>query len=173
MRFKYVVSLLLISLLSFSLAQSESRPVIAETPPFSTMLGNWEGEGWSMMGPDQRVEFNQTEQIEAKAGGTVISVTGTGRDPETNEISFEAFATAAYNAEGNVVWTAYNGGNALALEPEFTDTTFIWGFDVEGGEVRYTITVEGDTWEQVGEFSPDGGETWFPNFGMTLTRVAD
>lgn len=59
----------------------------------------------------------------------------------------------------------------LSLEPEISDTTFVWGFEVEGGEVRYTITLGGDTWHEVGEFSPDGGKTWLPTLEMTLMRV--
>jgi hypothetical protein len=35
--------------------------------------------------------------------------------------------------------------------------------------VRYTSTVEGDTWTDAGEYSIDG-KTWYPFFGMTLKR---
>lgn len=59
----------------------------------------------------------------------------------------------------------------LSVELATTDTTFIWGFEVEGGEVRYTSIVEGDSWHEVGEFSPDGGKTWLPTLEMTLKRV--
>lgn len=171
MSFKHLTLALLLSLVGLGHAQSESKPAISEQLPFSTMLGTWRGEGWSMQGPDQRVEFKQTEKIAAKADGHVITVEGTGRDPETGEVSFEAFATAAYDGDGKVLWTAYNSGNVLNVELTTTDTTFSWGFDVEGGQVRYTSTVEGDTWHEEGEFSSDGGKTWFPTLEMTLTRV--
>ncbi len=32
------------------------------------------------------------------------------------------------------------------------------------------IRIEGDRWEEVGKYSPDG-ETWHEFFGMTLRRV--
>ncbi len=172
MRHIRLTLLLLSSLCCYALAQSETKPVIADTLPFSTMLGTWEGEGWSMMGPDKRATFKQTEHIEAKADGNVIAVEGTGRDPKTGDVSFEAFATAAIDHSGKVLWTAYNSGNILNVELKTTDTSFQWHFDVEGGQIRYTSQVEGDTWHETGEFSPDGGKTWVPTLEMTLKRTS-
>jgi hypothetical protein len=169
---RYSFSLLLVLILTCcAFAQEETLPVIAEQPLFSTLLGSWEGEGWSMQGPDQRVEFKQTEQIEAKADGHVVTIEGTGRDPESGDVSFEAYAVVAYDGEQKLIWTAYNNGNILTLEPTIADNSLTWGFPVEGGEIRYTITVEGNRWTEVGEFSSDAGSTWVQTFEMNLTKV--
>ena len=47
---------------------------------------------------------------------------------------------------------------------------FVWGFKVPQGEVRYVITIEGDTWTEKGAFSMDGS-TWYPTMEMQLKRV--
>jgi hypothetical protein len=37
--------------------------------------------------------------------------------------------------------------------------------------VRYTITLDGDRWNEVGEMSRDNGATWSRTLEMNLTRV--
>lgn len=154
-------------------ARQESRPGIASEPLFQTLLGTWEGEGWTMLGPDQRVEFDQVETIESKANGHVVVVEGLGNNKETGALAFQAFGIFSYNPMNEKYqFTAYQtNGYSVTVEPEITDDSFVWGFDTGQGLVRYTANITATTWSQIGEFSPDGGETWFQNFEINLTKL--
>jgi len=167
----YVTALLIGLGLAF--AQGEARAPIATEPLFDNLIGTWEGEGWTMLSPDQRVEFNQLETIEVKANGHVVVVEGLGSNKETGEAAFQAFGIFSYDlTEGKYQFTAYQtNGYSVTVEPEIMDERFIWGFDTGQGLVRYTADITATTWSQIGEFSPNGGENWFQNFEMTLTKV--
>ncbi len=57
------------------------------------MLGTWTGSGWMMLGPGQRAEFNQTETVQKKLEGTLITIDGDGRDKSNpDRIVHNAFA---------------------------------------------------------------------------------
>ena len=172
MPLRRLIPLVIVCLLAATAsAQGATQPKPTEIAPFSLMLGRWAGEGWTSTGPKKRISYRQTEVIAAKADGNVITVEGTGHDPKTKKVVFAAFATIAYNDQGKLRWTAYSGGNALSVAPKITDNTFIWGFAVEGGQVRYTITLTKMSWHEIGEFSPDGGKSWFPTLEMDLTKT--
>ncbi len=165
-------TLLTVVLAGFALAQ-DARAGIADEPLFVKLLGTWEGEGWTMLGPDRRVEFNQVETIEAKANGHVVVVEGLGDNKETGELAFQAFGIFSYDlANDRYQFTAYQtNGYSVTVEPEISDDRFVWGFDTGQGLVRYTADITETTWTQIGEFSPDGGTNWFPTFEMNLTKV--
>lgn len=170
-----VLSLLCIMSLAAVIAQEDVRPAIATEPLFQNLVGNWQGEGWSMLGPNQRVEFIQTESVETKANGHVVVVEGLGRDKETNVLAFQAFGIFSYNlVDENYNFTAHQtNGYAISVVPEIGDDHFQWGFDTGQGLVRYTATITDSTWSQIGEFSPDGGENWFQNFEMNLSKIEE
>ena len=155
------------------IAQEEAREAIATEPLFSKLIGSWEGEGWSMLGPNQRVEFEQIETIETKANGHVVVVEGLGSNKETGEVAFQAFGIFSYDlVNEKYQFTAYQtSGYSVTVEPELSDDQFIWGFNTGQGTIRYTADITETTWSQVGEFSPDGGTTWFQTFEMNLTKL--
>jgi len=159
--------------LAFGIAQEEAREAIATEPLFTKLIGEWEGEGWTMLGPNQRVEFDQTEIIESKANGHVVVVEGLGNNKETGELAFQAFGIFSYDlVNEKYQFTAYQTtGYSVTVEPELRDDQFVWGFDTGQGTVRYTADITETTWSQIGEFSPDGGTTWFPTFAMDLTKT--
>jgi len=156
----------------FTLAQEQTREAIATEPLFAKLIGEWEGEGWTMLGPKQRVEFDQIEIIEAKANGHVVVVEGLGSNKETGELAFQAFGIFSYDlVNEKYQFTAYQtSGYSVTVEPKLSDDQFIWGFDTGQGTVRYTADITETSWSQIGEFSPDGGTTWFPTFEMNLTK---
>ena len=166
---------IVITLLCFGLglSQEQARPAIATEPLFANLIGNWEGEGWTMLGPEQRVEFDQVEIIESKANGHVVVVEGLGNNKETGELAFQAFGIFSYDVVNQKYqFTAYQtNGYSITVEPELTDDSFVWGFDTGQGTIRYTANITDTTWSQIGEFSPDGGENWFQTFEMNLTKT--
>lgn len=167
------LTVLLFFVTGLSFAQEATRAPIATEPLFEKLIGEWEGEGWTMLGPNQRVEFNQVEIIESKANGHVVVVEGLGNNKETGELAFQAFGIFSYDlVNDKYQFTAYQtSGYSVTVEPEITDERFVWGFDTGQGLIRYTADITNTSWAQIGEFSPDGGGTWFPTFEMNLSKV--
>jgi len=64
-------------------------------------------------------------------------------------------------------------GYVTTATGEFLDDgSFRWGF-APGGPVRMRFTIRFDetSWNEVGEMSYDGGETWSQTLSMSLTRT--
>lgn len=160
-------------LLSSSLVHAEQRPSIATESLFQNMVGNWEGEGWTMLGPNQRVEFTQTESVTTKTNGHVVVVEGTGKNKETGEEAFQAYGIFNYDLANNKYqFTAYQmNGYSISVEPKIDDEHFVWEFDSGRGLIRYTANITKTNWSQIGEFSANGGKTWFKNFEMKLEKI--
>lgn len=170
---KQVFIIFIFILLGLSMAQPNTRAAISGEPLFQNLIGNWAGEGWTMLGPDNRVEFTQTEIIEAKANGHVVVVEGFGTNKETGVLTFQSFGLFSFDLINNKYqFTAYQtSGYSVSVEPELSDDGFRWGFDTGRGLVRFTAQITETNWSQIGEFSPDGGENWFQNFEMNLTKT--
>ena len=157
-----------------------AAPASAPMAPLAFLAGEWEGEGWMMFGPDQRHTFVQHESVEAKLGGDVLLIEGRGLASEdTSRVVHHALAVLAYDpAAERYLMRAFRAGGpggTQVVEAEATvrDGSLVWGFeDPRAGQIRYTVREdEAGRWQEVGEMSRDGGETWFQFFGMTLTRA--
>lgn len=123
----------------------------------ATMAGQWAGDAEVRMGPGPALKVAQTEDITWGASGTVLLIRGTGRDPGTNAISFEAVGTIWFDAETNRLrMRTFNNGRSIEPELEVRGDTIVWGFAVPGGRVRYTIALTADTWHEVGHFIAEG-----------------
>ena len=169
---KKIPILMLFFVLGIAFAQEGRAPIATETL-FAKLIGNWQGEGWTMLGPGQRAEFSQEEIISSKANGHVVVVEGLGTDKDSGELVFQAFGIFSYDlVNDQYQFTAYQtNGYSVVVEPDISDDQFIWGFDTPQGTIRYTADITENSWSQVGEFSPDGGNTWFQTFAMDLTKV--
>lgn len=137
------------------------------------MLGSWEGDGWQLGPGGQRIEARVTERAELRLGGAAVVVEGTGRAGErvvhsalgviTWDRPSESYRIRAFRADGHMIDTA-----VLLREGALE-----WGFDdPRAGRIRYTARIAGDTWEETGELSRDGGASWQPFMAMTLRRTA-
>jgi hypothetical protein len=131
------------------------------------------GEGWAQMGQGPKEEFTMSEVVEPKLQGSLLLVEGIGyaKTPERTLVH-NALGVVAYDpGTKKYRFSAFSLGRApLDVEPEIGANTFRWTFEPQTGvRVRYTSTVEGDTWTDAGEYSIDG-KTWYPFFGMTLKR---
>lgn len=135
------------------------------------MLGTWKGTGWMMLGPGKKAEFTQTEIVERRLDGSLITVEGDGRDAANPERHIHsAFATLYFLAIPHEYhFTAFSAGNRVDVIPVIGDKTFQWGFDAPYGKTRFTLDYTTGQWHETGEFSRDG-KTWTKNFEMTLTR---
>ncbi|MDB5233629.1 MAG: hypothetical protein JWR44_622 [Hymenobacter sp.] len=145
--------------------------------PLLFLEGQWKGQGWIMLGPGKRSEFNQTESVERRLEGGILTIEGRGTDlQDAKRVIHHAFATMAYDAPSSTYrMRAYkaDGSYIDALATVNANGSVSWGFDMpKMGKVRFTMELNAKgQWHETGEFSPDGTR-WFPNFEMTLDKVA-
>jgi hypothetical protein len=150
-------------------------PAIEAVAKAAFLEGDWAGEGWVQMGPGPREEFTQTETVTSMLDGAVLLIEGLGRskDGETTDKVHHALAVISFDPVGNhLVFSSYVAGRPrLDLVPEVVPNSFKWGFSPPGGgEIRYSIVVEGGVWHEIGEYSRDG-ESWSQFFEMHLTKL--
>ena len=180
------LAIVLVSTLAVAAPGPAATPPPAASPPAPSpkdrmaalqfLVGEWEGEAWSQMGPGPREIVQQHELVEWKVNGELLLIQGRGtqRDAATGaeRVVHEAMAVVAWDpgARQHVMWT-YRAGAAPTI-PQVTvgDKTVVWGFDTPRGKVRFTIRLdEQGRWVENGEYSADGAK-WTGFFGMTLTR---
>jgi hypothetical protein len=177
------LAVLFASLFATALAAQQGAPpppapgAAARMAPLAFLVGEWEGEAWIQMGPGRRDTVRQQERVEWKVGEEVLLIQGLGRTVEANtgepRTVHDALATIAWDPERqrHVMWTYVGGRGAGSPEVSVEPGRVVWGFESPGGRVRFTIQLdEQGRWVETGERSADGGRTWQPFFGMTLTR---
>jgi hypothetical protein len=125
--------------------------------PIAGLVGTWEGDASVRMGPGEPLKVLQSEDIVWGASQTVIMLRGTGRDPATKAIVFEAAATIWFDAETNRVrMRTHRDGRGVEPDLEIKPDTIVWAFPVPGGRIRYVIALTKDTWHETGDYIPDG-----------------
>lgn len=156
-----------------------------KSTPLAKFIGRWEGESSMAMpgGPGSAPQPQIAKVVETaqwKLGGTAVLVEGRGAmndpatgeervvhdalglmrfDPKSRSLRFLAFKANEPTVDAELQ-TLDNGDLRWAMEP------------APGRHVRFTITLTDDTWKEIGEFSPDGGQTWRQFLTMNLKRVA-
>jgi hypothetical protein len=153
-------------------------PVALAAPPemdaVSWLVGEWEGEGWTMTGPNERHEFRGTEKVESRLGGQVLVVEGRHFAKQAPErpvhsalalISFDGIRKQ-YRFQAHAT-----GRPALDATAKLEQGVFIWTMETPGGVIRYRIRrTENGEWHESGERSA-GPDRWFPFFEMKMKRV--
>ncbi len=175
---KIVTLLLMLCLLPMSLfAQTPASPTLAEMKKLDFLVGQWQGEGYFLLGPSQRKTFSQTENIQRKVDGTILHIEGLGKskDPGNEGTTIHnVFGIVSYDKDTKVYrWRVYRAdGSVIDTEAKVSGNTLVWGMRERGADIRFTITLnEKGQWIEIGEFSRDG-KTWQKFFEMTLRRVA-
>jgi hypothetical protein len=137
----------------------------------SQMVGTWRGSGWIQQRPG-REEFSGTEVIQKKLDGLAMLFDGKFVSPQ-GKVVHETLGVLTYDetAKNFKFSTFLANGISGVQDLKIVGGHYEWGFQVpKTGTVRYTITIDGDTWSEIGEFSRDG-KTWAKTFEMKLTRV--
>lgn len=171
---------------AFALGPAETR---AQAPPNASvnreamtklagLVGTWEGEASITMGPGGPRKVHQKEVVRSKLDGTVLYIEGTGTESGADgqpKVVFQALAVAAYDAQakGYKFHAFRDTGSSTVADAEVTADGMKWGFeDGRGGKIRYTITLKGDTWNEVGDYiAPGQPPRRF--FEMTVKRVPE
>lgn len=168
-----IIAVLFGVLLSNSLKAQNATTSQEKMKPLSGWAGQWKGEGWSMDQSRQQTEFTVEENIQWKLDGRVILAEGIGTNKSDGKIGFHALGTIYYNNEKKIyeIKSFVDDGNMTLATARFNDKgQFIWGFDVPGGKIQYTITLTETTWNEKGAFVMPSGQE-FPIMEMSLTRV--
>jgi hypothetical protein len=140
---------------------------------FSTMNGVWRGPAWTIVPGGKKLELTQTERAGPMLGGTLKVVEGRGYLPD-GSVGFNAFGVISYDVAAKKYtmrsWAQGRTG-------EFTITPTAEGFHWElpagpGAVIRYTATVKGDSFREVGERIVEG-QPPMRIFEMDLKRVGD
>jgi hypothetical protein len=145
----------------------------------SWMVGDWEGQGWTLSPTGERLTFRQTEAVETRLDGALLLIEGRGYAPAAEpgapeRLMFNAFAVVSFNdATRAYTFRSYAMGYANSFEAEVRDDgAFVWRIAPPGApRMRYIITQPSlGVWCEIGERSTDNGETWTQFFEMRLTK---
>lgn len=169
--------LLLIILYSTSHAFAQRPDVSArckeEMSKLSYFVGDWKGEA-SIRNQSGVTTITQTEHIEWKLDGLVLSIEGIGH--EQDKVTFHAMALVNFDVidqQFKLKSFVKEGFSTNAYFKLLEANKYEWGFDIPtGGKSRYTIALdlEKKTWHEIGEYSRDGSQ-WFQFIEMNLTKL--
>ena len=137
----------------------------------SFLVGTWTGDASAVVGPRGPVKVSQTEEVQAKLDGLILTVEGTGRNPSNGEVVFRAFATISYDDAGRVYrFRSYNDGRYLDTELTVLDKGFEWGYQAGPANVRFKMQVNDKAeWVEQGEVVMNGNPPR-RTFDMTVRR---
>jgi hypothetical protein len=152
----------------------EPTPALAPTmAKLGFMRGVWRGPAEGV-GPDRKpYKVTQTERMGPLLGGDIIAIEGRGyRDDGTT--GFNAFAVVSWNPQtSKYELRSYAQGMAGTFELELTTDGYIWTVPAgPAAVIRFTATVTGDRWREVGEYVTEGRPP-VKTFEMNLQRVGD
>jgi hypothetical protein len=163
-----------------ALAQPQSDPAVGREAmaKLFNLVGRWEGEATVHLGPGKSHKVRQTEHVQSKLGGNVLLIEGTGYEKSADGpeiVVFQALAVCAYDpiSKSYSFHAFRDNGMSKVCSAELTNTGLTWGFeDGRGGKIRYTISLAGDTWSELGEYIADGQPSR-KIFEMTVKRIAE
>ena len=122
------------------------------------LSGKRSGEALVTRGPGEPLKIQQTEDVQYRLDGLVLLVEGTGRDPQTGKVVFNALATIAWDeATNSYRFRAFNSGRYLDTELKVLDGGFEWGHEVGPAAVRNVMKLdEKGEWVETTEVSIGG-----------------
>ncbi len=122
-------------------------------------------------GPNDTVRVRQTEDVKSKLNGLLMVVEGTGRNPDTGEVMFNALAIITYDDTGGVYhFRSYNEGRYLDTELKVPGNGFEWGYKAGPAAVRFVMRLnEKGEWVETGDVSM-GTSPPRKTFEMTVRR---
>lgn len=156
-------------------AQATDTAAIAEQQQamkkLAWMHGVWRGPAISQSTQGEH-RVTQTERIGGMLDGTVTVMEGKGYNPD-GSVGFNALGVASYDPATKSYWLtswALGHNGKFALTP--TANGYVWEVPAGPMKMRYTATLAGDTWTEVGDYVTNGKP---PQrfFQMTLKRVGD
>ena len=162
---------LLMTLLAATATPPAPDPALEAMKQLPALEGRWEGEGWIRMGPGEPTKFVGEEIVESRLDRRVMLIEGRHFLPDRSQVVHHAFAVVTWDEEAKQYrfrsQVANRGGGDH--RGYMKDGAFVWENDSPSGLIRFVISVEGDTWHEVGHIRRN--DRWYPMFEMTLKRV--
>lgn len=164
-----------------ALAQSQTYPgpdtaaQRAAMDRLAPLAGRWQGEAQVFQPAEMNV--HQTEEVARALDGLLLVIDGTGHATaeHTGDPVFRAMAVISYNARSSQyeVRAYTHEGHATTARGEFLDDGSFRRSFAPGGpvQVRFTITVDENSWRELGELSMDNGASWQRTVALDLQRV--
>lgn len=91
------------------------------------LVGQWKGEATVATGPGGPRRLEQTEDVQFKLDGLVLLIEGTGRNPVSGAVEFNALATVSFDeASGEYRFRAHSGGNYVETTLTVRDRGLEW-----------------------------------------------
>ena len=135
------------------------------------MDGVWRGPAITRM-PNGEHRVTQTERIGTMLDGTIRVMEGKGFNPD-GSIGFNAFAILSFDpTRGAYTLHSHTGGRVGDFALEASAKGYVWTIPIGGAAIRYTASLEGDTWTEIGERVVTG-QAPQRFFEMHLRRVGD
>lgn len=171
-------ALIALSLLS---SQPDARVTspLAEHP-VARMVGEWRGTVTTMGRDGQWHEGVAVERARWNLAGTAIIVEGYGytEDPATRErtVRHDAIGVIEHDADADAPrFYARRAGapfESHTLKADPATGVMTWSPKTPPGvTVRFTLTITEKRWYEIGEMSPDGGQTWSRFLESDMARV--
>lgn len=158
-----------------ALAQARDTAAIAEQQQamkkLAWMHGVWRGPAVSQS-PQGEHRVTQTERIGGFLNGTLTVMEGKGYNDD-GSVGFNALGVASYDSRTKSYWlTSWALGRSGKFAMTVTGNGYVWEIPADAMTIRYTATLAGDTWTEVGDYIAEGKA---PQrfFRMTLKRVRD
>lgn len=172
-------TLVLIGVLIATSANAQNDPTLPtqleEMKKMHVMVGNWKGEGWMQQGQSERKTFTVNESVQIKNNGATLLVEGRGVDSNSEATVHDAMAVVYFDAHANEYkfdTHLAKGMHKLAVG-QMNENVFTWGFDLQNAaKIKYTLTFTDNTWNEVGEYSPDN-TNWYKFLEMNLTKIEE
>ena len=136
------------------------------------MDGVWRGTAWSLLPSGEKHTITQTERIGPFLDGSIKVIEGRGYDP-AGKVTFNAFGTVSYSP-ATKAYTLHSHAMGSVGDFALTPMTEVFTWEIPAGPMtlRYTATIKGGTWLEVGDRIQAGKEP-VRFFEMTLKRVGD
>jgi len=175
-RFGAVGLAVALSLAAPALAQ-EAPPTQTPGDALASMIGSWEGTGWSMMPDGSRETFDIFERVESVGAGNAVMIRGMGYAPagsgRDGRLVHDAGGAVSLEASGYEMFAATARGGPEAYEMTITETGYVWEIPLgPQGRMVFTAVIDAETWTETGEYCPPQSDC-FPSLSMTLSRVAE
>lgn len=174
------IALLLTALALPAAARAQGRPdpaVLAAAQKaalakLSFMDGVWKGSAWTILPSGEKHTLTQTERVGPFLDGAVKVVEGRGYEAD-GKLAFNAFGTISYDpAKSAYTMHSY----AMGYVGDYVLTPAVDGFtwEIPAGPmtIRYTATIKGGKWVEVGDRLAPGQEP-VRFLEMNLERAGD
>lgn len=168
---KGLLVILGIMIAASTFAQDFSGQVRKEMSKCSFLAGEWQGEAWVIGADGKRSTSSVSESISFDLDSTVIALRGVGMSggvkvhDALGVLYYDPFQQA-YKMNS---WLS-KGLNTAASVELLGEGKLKWWFGAGPSRtIRYTITIQGDQWNEIGEMSTDG-ENWFQILEMNLVK---